>query len=117
MCNLANRPLTFFVNSTKINVEPIEQCVFDVAWQQKIEANNFSEPEVDYQWYCYTSVAVSKAIKVYLNFDKDVGALHKSGNISFSAYHKIWLGDFVVYSDYIDIDTIDAVHYHKLKSA
>lgn len=113
MYYLADRPLTFFVNGKKIDLEPIGQDVFDTRWAAWL--NRYPFREIDYEWYCYT-VVVSKAISRF--FGSKVFAIHQNGNIAFEGWDNGKLvGNFVVYSDYITINSIDASNYRDVKKA
>lgn len=102
--------LKFIVNSNEIEVEPISKETFDIRWNAENEYGNL---DIDRDFFDYCT-AVSAAITKYKGYP--VFARHQSGMVAFEAYNNsgTFVGNFTIYSDYIDIHSIDRVNYSYL---
>ncbi len=107
MSSLENTKLRFIVNRNEIEVEPMAKETFDRSWDSE---NEYGDLDTDRDFFDYCT-AVSAAISKFKGYP--LFARHQSGNISFEAYDNSgsFVGHFTVYSDYIDIHSIDKANY------
>jgi len=109
MFNFEDKELIFYINGTQIKIGP-----FSATYFSKIEEKYYSEE--DFNSYDFRlTMMVSEAISKYEGIS--LGARHQSSGVAYEG----WMDDgsfykyYTVYSDYVDLHSIDMYEYSKVR--
>ncbi len=109
MFNFENKELVFYINERQIKIGPFSDHYFHQKEEKCSSHENFNS--YDFRLTLMVSEAISKLEGIPLS------ASHQSGRIAYES----WMEDgsfykyYTVYSDYVDMHSIDMYAYHQIR--